>query len=88
MVNLSVRNPDRGDYMDFTMVSFDTAKANIEAMLAVTFARSMKMMKFINKIYDADKDCYAVSPRKLAVQKPPLYGQPHNHKEIKKCSFL
>ncbi|MBR5162915.1 MAG: hypothetical protein IKW79_02705 [Schwartzia sp.] len=45
--------------MDFTMESFDPATANIDAMLAVTFARNMKMMKFINKIYDADKDYYA-----------------------------
>ena len=50
--------------MDFTMESFDTATANIDAMLAVTFARNMKMMKFINKIYDADKDYYASIAKK------------------------
>ena len=50
--------------MDFTMASFDTATANIDAMLAVTFARNMKMMKFINKIYDADKDYYASIAKK------------------------
>lgn len=50
--------------MDFTMESFDPATANIDAMLAVTFARNMKMMKFINKIYDADKDYYASVAKK------------------------
>ena len=49
-------NPVGGDVLDFTMEFFDPATANIDAMLAVTFARNMKMMKFINKIYDADKD--------------------------------
>lgn len=38
--------------MDFTMDSFNPATANIDAMLAVTFARNMKMMKFFSKVYD------------------------------------
>ena len=64
MVNLMASNPDGGDVVDFTMTSIDPMTANIDAMLAVTFARNMKMMKFINKIYDADKDYYASIAKK------------------------
>ena len=64
MVNLTKGNSVGGDDVDFTMASFDPATANIDAMLAVTFARNAKMMKFINKIYDADKDYYASAAKR------------------------
>ena len=42
--------------MDFTMVSFDHEKANIDELLASTFANGPKMMKCIDRIYGEDKD--------------------------------
>lgn len=50
--------------IDLSMESFTIEEANIDAMLAVVLARNMKMMKFINRIYDTDKDHYAAIAKK------------------------
>ena len=50
--------------MDLWVTSFEPEEADIDALLAVTFAHSSKMMKFIDRVYDADKDYYAVLARK------------------------
>ena len=50
--------------MDLWVTSFEPEEANIDALLAVTFAHSPKMMKFIDRVYDADKDYYAGLARK------------------------
>ena len=39
-------------------------KLNIEAMLPCAFARSVKMMRFINEVYDGDKEKYYLAGQK------------------------